>query len=232
MSEITSTYRLDDNHLGIRVAVLAILLFGSLLGFLIIMPVMLGLLNMSGLPELCFSVTGALAIGMGGAWLSENVLKKIWPSGSTLKVSEGQLILEKRRGQQTQLSWSERLNIQAWYFVIRRGRSLVPKGWYCAACRLLQDDEVITVYSFIKPSMMEEFARRDAFEELISQKHAPRRGQEDQLRRVGEQKQMRAAERERWESGVEMQPEDFFNLVETISTKLDYWPGTSTNGVK
>ncbi len=217
-------YLLDRNHAGIRFAVVLALILGMLLGLLVLMPAALGLLRMTGLPELCVSVVGVLAFGLVVSWGVEKYLPNLWPSGNRLEVSDEYLILRQGVRESITLKWRDRINVLSWHFVIRRGRTWVPRGWYCAACRLTQDENVISVYSFMKPEQAEQMPQWRGFELLVSAKQAPRRGEEYLLARVAEQGQLRSAEKDRWDSGVEMQPGDFAEFVGLLAARVPDWP--------
>jgi hypothetical protein len=122
-------------------------------------------------------------------------------------------VLRERSGEGIAIQWDKHINLLTWYFVVRQRRAWVQKGWFCAACRLNQDEKLVVVYSFLKPAVAQGLPQWPRFEELISQKQVPRRGEETQLRKLGEQAQLRAAERERWEDGAEMASDDFVALM-------------------
>ncbi|HEC23322.1 MAG TPA: hypothetical protein ENI95_10445 [Chloroflexi bacterium] len=217
-------YRVDAGHLGVRVAVLLTMVLGSWLGLFVVMPAILSLLSLTGLPELCVSIVGGVGLGVLLSWLVERLLRRIWPSGRWLEVDDQQITLHERSGETVSINWQGRINVLSWYFVIRRGRALAPRGWYCLACRLNQEENIITPYTFVKPSVAETLPQWAAFEELISRKYAPRRGQEYQLKKVAEQGQLRNAEKDRWDEGAELLPEDFFALVAMLDARVSDWP--------
>jgi hypothetical protein len=113
------------------------------------------------------------------------------------------------------LCWDRRINITCWCFVIPRGRSSIPKGWYCTACRLVQDDNAIIAYTFVEPKQAQAFLRWQQFEQMHSQRsvHSPKASA---LIQPQDKVMLRAAERERWESGVEMAPADFAMLLNAL----------------
>jgi hypothetical protein len=217
-------YPLDANHVGLRLTVLLTMIVSAALGLFVIMPTALNLLPLTGLPELCLTGVGTLLIGVGVSWGVETALRSIWPSGRVLVMNGETLALRQRGGESAAVEWARRMNVLAWYFIIRRGRTWVPRGWYCAAFRLTQDETVITLYAFIKPEVASQMPQWPAFEELISRKQAPRRGDEHLLAKVGEQAQLRGAERDRWDDGAEMRAEDFAAFVAEIDARVPDWP--------
>jgi hypothetical protein len=218
------TYTLDSSHMGIRIAVLLAVFAGSILAYFAIVSPILRLFNTESLPVFCISTGSSLLIGLGIGWAAERGLRRIWPSGEWLRIEAERLATGDRDGEKAAIRWADRINILSWYFEIHTRRAPVPKGWYCMACHLLQDEHAISVYTFIKPEIAEEFPQWPAFEKLISQKRATRRGDADLLNRTGEQGQLRAAEQERWATGREMQPDDFANLLAELDKRVSHWP--------
>jgi hypothetical protein len=216
------TYRLDSNHVGIRLVVVLVLFVLSMLGAFVIMPAIFKAFNANTPPMFCISGVAGLALGLGGAWGVEYGLRKIWPSGRWVKVNDRGLVLGDRRGDETQVSWSERVDVLSWHFLISQRRSPVPKGWYCLACQLREDEQTIALYAFLKPSVAEALPQLSAFEALHPLP-PPRQGQ-DPRDIVDEQKELRAAEMNRWDDGGEMEPDDFVALVEALDARLAQWP--------
>ncbi len=225
---LKQTYHLDPNHVGLRLAVLFAMIVSAGLGMFVIMPAALHVLPFTGVPELCFTVVGTLLIGIGASWAVETALRSIWPSGRVLEVEGNAVTLRRPSAEAVTIDLGSRTNVLAWYFVIRRGRTWVPRGWYCVACCLTQDERVIIPYSFVKPDIARAMPQWSAFEELISRKQAPRPGEEHLLKKVGEQGQIRAAERDRWEDGVEMRVEDFAAFVALLDARMPDWPAAGT----
>lgn len=223
------TYTLDSSHMGIRVAVLLTVFVGSILAYFVIVSPILRLFNTESLPVFCISTGASLVIGMGMAWAAERGLRRIWPSGVWLRIEDERLATGDRGGERAAIRWSDRINILSWYFEIHTRRAPVPKGWYCMACHLLQDEQAISVYTFIKPVIAEELPQWPAFERLISQKRAAKRGEADLLNRISEQGQLRAAEQERWMTGREMQPDDFATLLAELDKRISHWPRATTD---
>jgi hypothetical protein len=220
-------FPLDRNHVGIRLLVLVTMFGSAIIGLFIIMPTLTNLIGITALPQLCTTVTGALALGVGASWAIENLLLKVWPSGRWLVLDNQHVELRKGK-QPISIRWADRVNVMAWYFVINRGRTWVPKGWYCLAIRLSQNDQIMTPYTFVKPEEAQKLKQWPAFEMLVSRKQAPKRGEEHLLKKVTEQGQLRDAEKDRWQDGVEMTAQDFFALLETVDHNVATWPDRKT----
>lgn len=223
MTEET-VFSLDRNHGGIRLVVLLAMFASGVLGLFVLMPAIVSVLRLGGLADVCTTVVGALLLGVGASWLVERLLLRVWPSGRWLTVNDHHLELRRRSDEPVAIAWDDRINVMAWYFVVSRGRTWVPKGWFCLACRLHQDDLIITPYTFMKPEDAQGLPQWRAFEQLVSRKQAPKRGEEHLLKKVTEQGQLRAAEKDRWEDGVEMTPEDFIRFVALVDARVPDWP--------
>ena len=217
-------FPLDTNHLGVRIAVLATMLIGGTLGLFVVMPAVVELVNVIAPASACLIVIGSLILGIGGAWVVERVLRQVWPSGRWLGLSGAMLTLSERSGDSKAVDLSQPISIHSWHFVVTRGRTWVPKGWYCMAYRVTQGEVSITPYTFIDPKNAEPLPQWSAFEELISRKRAPKRGEEHLLQKVSEQGELREAEENRWQDGAEMLPDDFVILLDAIDQSTDTWP--------
>jgi hypothetical protein len=217
-------YPVDRYHTGIRLAVLIALFLGIAVGAFQIMPVMVTALGLTQIPPLCINGFGGLLIGTGSGWLAEKVLLSLWPSGRKIMVDDAQIELNSSNGEPVRIDWARRINVLSWRFVVPRARTLVPKGWYCLACRLTQDDKVITFYTFASPDESKTIKQWDAFEHLISQKDATGPGSEHLSAIVAEQGQLRSAERDRWQWGAEMSRAHFFELAATVDSHVENWP--------
>ncbi|MFC1959839.1 hypothetical protein ACFLYO_03930 [Chloroflexota bacterium] len=202
----------DVEHTGIRVVVPA-LAFGTLLLVLWGGPVLLNLLNLSDTflrgVLLPLAIIGAIVV----AFASDTLLKQKWTSGRELLVDDRYLIFRERKQPDHIILWTERINVLAWRFTVaRRGR--VPKGHYCLAVQLLQDDRQITAYTFYDPKHFDQLLAGDAFTPL-----APRSSLDDErlnLRVAGQQRRLFQAENERWREGAELTSDHFVELWQIV----------------
>ncbi len=218
-----ATYHLDSNHLGVRLTVLVAMLVGFFGGIFAI-PALLRLLRIQGGGWSLLSILGGLALAFGLSWLVEMLLRRVWRSGRVLEIDAEHITLREPNGQSLHLTCGEPVAVWAWCFVISDRRAWVPRGWYCVALRLAQDDRVIIPYTFVSPNDAKALPSWQVFEELISERLASRPGQEHLAQFLGEQEHLRAAESERWLSGAEMQPQDFAALIRVLEARLPNWP--------
>jgi hypothetical protein len=209
--------RLDRMHSGIRFFVMLSLIAGIILGWIIILPSLLDGFGLSGPTTALFSIVGGIGFGLALGWGTEQLLLQIWPSGRSLEMAERSIILHEKSGDTVTLALDQRINVIQWYFVIKGGKAWIPKGWYCVALQLTQNETMISPYAFMKPAQAQELANWDKFEELLSRKTAPKQGQEVLLQRYSEQGRLRTAERDRWNIGAEMSPQDMQALIQHLT---------------
>lgn len=219
-----TTYRLDTMHSGLRMASLAAVVLGVLLGSFVIVPALARVLGVGETIPLLFSCIGGPAVGIGLGWAVERYLRSVWHSGRWLKVDGKAITLRERSGEVVEIGWAEPVDVLSWHFVIRGTRLWIPKGWYCTACLLAQGGRTITSYAFMKPIDAQAMPQWKAFPELISRKHDARQEHGYPAQRVDGQDQLWEAERDRWNSGAEMTPTDFAALVAEIDQRVAGWP--------
>lgn len=220
---MTTIYRVDRNHLGVRMGVLVALLAGFAAGILLL-PMLLRLVGLQGWPVSLLTIAGALGSAFGLSWIAENVLGSIWPSGRRLEVGSDRIALSGPEDEAVDIDLSQPVDVWSWCFTISDRRAWVPRGWYCAALRLAQQGKTITPYTFVKPSDAVRLPAWSAFDELISVKLASQPGQEHLAQFLDQQEHLRAAEGERWRNGAEMQPQDFAALIRLLQEKAEGWP--------
>ncbi|GAB4469721.1 MAG: hypothetical protein Kow00124_05160 [Anaerolineae bacterium] len=217
-----SLYPLDRNHEGVRIAVLAVLVIGTIASALFVMPLILAPLP-TDVPNVLGAVLGGGVIGLLLAVAAERILWRVWPSKRVLRVDNTGVTLESPNFDPITIRWAEPIAIDSWHFPVRRGRTYVPKGWLMVALRLRQgEDGLIIPFTFVDPNRAQWVPQLVVFEKLVSEKTAR---SPEEIARLEHQGHLREAEDQRWYVGVEMQPEDFFSLVAEMDARLTYWPG-------
>jgi hypothetical protein len=220
----TRIYAVDRYHAGIRLAVLVALFAGLGFGSFAIVPIVTTAIGLTQIPPLCLNLLGGVLIGAGIAWLTEQVLLKAWPSGRKLIVNSDYVEIGSNSANPVRIAWNLPVSAIAWRFVVPKSRTFVPKGWLCLSCRLSQNDQTITLYTFSNPSEAQKLPQWTAFEHLISQKDGAGPGSEHLSAIIAEQGQLRAAERDRWEFGAELSRADFFEFISTVDSRVENWP--------
>jgi hypothetical protein len=218
-------YRVDTNHLGVRLAVVVVMMIGVLLG-LIIMPSVERAVGLRDTGAVCARWIAAFLLGVGIANGAERLLKRVWPSGRSLHVDQRQIALRQRHDDVVVVEWDEPIEALAWRFKVGRSRALVPRGWHCLACRLAQGDAAITLYTFMPLHQATLLNMWSAFEELASprRRRLSQREPEPPPHESPHVTQLRIAERQRWEDGAELGPPDFQEVLEQVAARVEGWP--------
>jgi hypothetical protein len=154
--------------------------------------------------------------------LIERVLKHWLPSRRSARLSDDALTIHDGRHKPPKVSrveWDRTVNFKTWRFIVRR-RTRVPKGWYCMAVQLLQDEEDLIFYTFMSQQDAEAVSGYDHFTRL-----RPRRETESNtdLRAVAEQRRLLKLEDARWQDGAELSREDFRAIVDVLQRRVAGW---------
>lgn len=221
------TFPVDVEHAGIRLAlpVITIVAFVGLATLLGNFATQLS--PESGLNCLAWIVAVFVAVGL--AALADRVLKRIWPSGRELTLTDQAVILRdaRRAGSQiTELQWAERINVLAWRFVVRRGSARVQKGWVMLGCQLLQDDDQITIYTFM-PAKEADAPPYADFVPLVT-RDVLEKGTLG-LREANQQRRLLRAEAERWQDGAELRRADYAQLIDALIRRIPNWSQPHTS---
>lgn len=198
----------DPEHLGIRVTV-PLMAFGGFVLVVWLGPVLLALLNLDSSVLRGLVIPLAVVAAIGAAFVGERVIKGRWSSGREILFDDDYLVLRDRKASERVISWGNRVNMMAWRFVVaRRGR--IPKGYYCLALQLVQDEDVITVYAFCDPKVVDDIEESGSFTPLASRKVL--NDERLNMRAAGQQRRLLQAEDERWRTGAELTLDDFVTL--------------------
>lgn len=214
-------FPVDVEHMGIRL-VLPFIAVASFIGLYAVISQILATINPEGSLN-CVGLLMAVFGALGAAALADRLLKRMWPSGRTLTASRQSLhLIDKRKGRnrEMRLNWGERINVLAWRFTVKRGSARVQKGWIMLGCQLTQDDEQITVYTFVPAKEADEGHYADftqlALREVLEKGQLP-------LREANYQRRLLKAESDRWQDGAELRREDFAQVVEMITRYVPDW---------
>lgn len=223
----STTYRLDPTHMGLRIALLGVFFISLVIGVFLAVILVVNVAHMPNPLNVVAIPVVAACVALGSGWGAEKILTRTWPSGKTLHVSGQGVTLNKREGRPTTIAWDQRVNVMTWHFRIRKGRPWVPKGWYCVACQLKQDDVTVVPYTFVRPGVAEAWPEWIAFPELLPRKAEGKSKKEHPLSDIGAQAPLRYAEQDRWHFGVEMTPADFVQLLADVKQHVPDWQASS-----
>lgn len=214
------TLTVDAEHFGVRVLVPVLTLTIVLivhLGGLMIVNQAINDVNPACV-VLPVDVVVLLSVGYG----IERILKRLMPSRRTAELNESSLIITDRRrrpARQIAIHWDQTVNVLAWRFEVRR-RTRVPKGWFCLAVQLVQDEQEIILYTFMAAPTAEKISGYKNFVRL-----RPRRETESNtdLRAAAEQRRLLRLEDARWRDGAEIGPDDFSAVLALLPRGATGW---------
>jgi hypothetical protein len=204
----------DRYHTGVRLASMLLWLVAIALTFVILRLITNAIFGpLAGLAFVLLIVAAVVA-AQPLAWWGEKQLLQRWPSGRLARLVPGALEWhEKAHVERFDLKTP--LNYWRWRFVIANRRAgRVPNGHHCLALRLVQDDAVVTLYTFMPPAAAEPLIARYRFYQL-GRIQTP-----DNQAAGGRDPIFMAAERERADDGAELDPADFEALLDHLAANL------------
>ena len=215
----------DRFHTGVRIATMGLWFATIVVVYVVlslIVPLLLG--PIQGIGTLLLLGLAVVA-AQPPAFLAERQLMQRWPSGRAMQLEAGALVWRERAAA-TPLDLRQTINFWRWRFVIKRRRGgRVPSGHHCFALRLVQGDNVVTVYTFLPPATAETLTANTPFYELR------RPSQQGKLAVGGRDAMYIAAENTRWQSGAELDPADFQALLDHLTAHLPEFGRAPASGM-
>lgn len=163
----------------------------------------------------------AVVLYVGGQ-LIERLLKRVLPSRRSAQLDDKALVIMDGRTRPPltiTFDWLQTVNVSAWRFDIPR-RARVPKGWYCMAVHLLQDETEAVLYTFMPPEEAELVIGYNRFVRLRSRKETEANSD---LSAVAEQRRLLKLEDKRWNDGAEITKDDFRALLTVMQRRVAGW---------
>ncbi|NLF75713.1 MAG: hypothetical protein GX573_08445 [Chloroflexi bacterium] len=163
-------------------------------------------------------VVAVVGVGYGAEYL----LKRLMPSRRTAALSDDALVVTDGRRDPPvvgRIDWQRTFNVKAWRFAVRR-RTRIPKGWYCLAVHLLQDETEIILYTFMSPGDAEAIIGYDQFVRLRPRSETQ---SNQDLSTAAEQRRLLKLEDARWNDGGEISQDDFRALLAILQRRLPGW---------
>ncbi len=214
---LPKTINVDKEHGALRLTIMALFVVGWFVGYLVFST----LIPSQGLNII--AIIGSFILTAVVTQQIERALKQRWPSGRKLEIDHSSIKLLDRSAAQ-QIDTDKQVNVLLWRFVIKR-RARVPKGWYMVACALEQDENYLPVYTFMSQEAFDAL-KTHQFVLLVSQKETEKvekTGARTDLRLMGEQRRLHAAENARWMNGAEMTSDDFVQYVRSLQEQFPQW---------
>ncbi len=215
------TIKIDTENILIRV-LLPVLTIGAMIGTHIGGLSVLNRALPNTIDPLCVLFPLDVVVFVVGGLLIDRALKRLWPLHRHATLSEEALVLTDRRKQPpqiTRIAWGLRVNVRAWRFTVKRpGR--IPRGWYCMALRLLQDEDEAIFYTFMARKEAEKLPDYANFVRLRSRKETLAN---PNLEAAAEQRRLLKLEDARWEDGAEVSREDFAAILHMLRQHVEAW---------
>lgn len=171
---------------------------------------------------LCIILPLDVVVAVAAGYGAEYALKRLLPSRRFAMLSDEALTVTDGRTNPptvSRIEWGHTFNVKAWRFTVRR-RTRIPKGWYCMALHLLQDETEVIFYTFMSPGDAESAIGYDNFVRLRPRRETT---SNPDLSSVAEQRRLLKLEDARWNDGAEIGPDDFHYLLETLQRRLPGW---------
>lgn len=160
----------------------------------------------------------ALAVGAFVAFMTEFLLKRNWVSNRFIHLNPNRLSFVFGKREDRFLDPTEKVNVLAWYFEVKRN-SRVPKGWYVVALCFEQDDIYLPIYALLSPDDFEQ-VDTDFFKMLTGSRQDYKT---DNVRIAAEQKRLLMAETARNIDGVEATYEDVEKMLSYLQEQFPEW---------
>jgi hypothetical protein len=212
--------KVDAEHFAVRFW-LPVLVIGVTVAFHFIALSVLGGARDSVNPECVVLPLDGLVLAVT-AFGAERGLKRAIPSRRSATLSDTALaITDERRSppEVRRVEWDKTVNVQAWHFAVRR-KTRIPKGWYCMAIHLLQDETEVILYTFMPPDRAERLPGYKNFVRLRPRKETE---SSSDLGAVAQQRRLLKLEDARWADGAEIGHEDFQAVLSQIERRVPGW---------
>lgn len=213
--------RVDSEHFAIRFLVPLLSIVVTIAAHIVGTLALDGLLGDSVNPLCAALILDAVVLFTSG-YLFENILKRVMPSrryatldAQTLTVTDGRC----KPPAVTRIHWDKTVNVLAWRFTVKR-QTRVPKGWYCMALHLLQDENETILYTFMPPAEAEVAVGYTHFVRLRPRQETQ---SNTDLSAVAEQRRLLRLEDARWQDGAEIERDDFGALLARLRQHVPGW---------
>ena len=230
----------DQEHARLRTAVF-ILLF-TMLGLAFFgIRALLGALSANGLPDYTFAIScgGAFPVALAIVWVAERVMKRYWPSGRSVTLTNDGIQVQADDDTPVQLNQSSDVIPLFWHFDLRgwqRGgrERRVPRNWLCLAVELKAGKKRTIIYTYASKQKAQtwlaadsnkiqfhEISPREVYDNSIrSRLSGPSRPEIPAAVLSGKDGRYWLAERRRWTEGFELPPKEFEAFMHHVQRVL------------
>jgi hypothetical protein len=232
ISSITSTepgprhLPADRFHSGVRFAALGLWLVIVLLLYGAGYAVLQNLLGVDAAGTWLFLLIGALLLSQPLARVAERQLVRLWPSGRAVSLESGALVMREKPGPIQFDFKGGAINYWRWYFrVSNRRAGRVSNGDLVCGLRLVQGEREASLYAIVPKKHAESFLTRYAFYELKPLSETAT----GKMPLGGHDAIYRAAEKNRWDAGAELDPSDFDAALAHLAAHLPNFKANSSS---
>jgi hypothetical protein len=233
----------DQEHTGLRTAVMILLFITLLLAFWIIRAMLIRS-SPAGDPDYAFIMAcgGAFPVALAVVWLAEKLMKQYWPSGRFVTLMGDGIQVQAEPGEPLTLTSSSAIAPLFWHFDLsgwqRGGRERrVPRSWLCLAVELKVGKTQVIVYTYLSrsqaqkwlsatdsPVQFHKISPLEVYDNSIrSRMTGPSRPEIPAAVLTGKDGRYWLAERRRWTEGLELTPKEFELFMNHIQTTLLKW---------
>lgn len=221
----------DPEHAGIRLLLMPLLITGFLVGYSLLRVVLAWIIPGSEFLT-AIACVGGLPLGLGLAYVGENLLKRFWRSGRAVVIENAGISLQHHNQTVRRFQPQANLNLVKWAFPLsaypRGGRERrAPRQWLCLACQLRQEEARLVAHTFLPPKEAHDLIQTygfhtidpaDVYDTSLSGRltQPATRPSIPAAVLAGKEGAYWAAERQRWQEGVELTPADFATLMAHI----------------
>lgn len=216
------TIPIDTEHFTVRFLVPVVSIGLAIAFYILGTDVLSDALHNEGVTPGCVLAPGALVVFFLGAYVVEATLKRLLPGRRAATLDSESLRVTDRRSNSpatVTIDWHKTVNVQAWRFEVKR-RSRVPKGWYCVALHLLQDEEDLVLYTFMSRDHAEDLVGYENFTRLRPRKETEA---SSDLSAIAQQRRLLKLEDKRWNDGAEIAADDFRAVLDAVEKAVPGW---------
>lgn len=228
-----TTLHADPEHAGLRALIPLLMLLGIGLSYYLILGLWSLLAGSDGRPDyaVLIACAGALPLGIGLAAGSERLMKRLWRSGKEIVLDETAVTFHHNQSVQTEIYWQRPYQFAGWYFSLkgypRGGRERnFPDSYYCLALQIQQAEVRLSCFCFVSGGQIADWAATGQFHQIrpadlfetgfTSRFTLPTRPQLSAQLLASSDGRYWLAERNRWQEGVELTPDDFAALWHSL----------------
>ncbi|MBZ0316523.1 MAG: hypothetical protein K8L91_08905 [Anaerolineae bacterium] len=214
----------DAEHVGIRLAMPLLAIAGLIIGFMV--GQMITRLIDETLSSLCLGIPLALIGLVIFTQIGERIIKPKWSSGRFVLLDSSQLLFRDKRRKETTFYWANPFDFYTWHFPIAKRRTRVERGWYCAAVQLQQNEQTVTLYTFLDPDKASDIPHfKEWFVKLRKRKEMDDVKAFDP-RLAAQLTRLHKMENERWLHGGELSNQDFLTVMQLVERHGRYGFGS------